>query len=167
MNITNTYCKLKNLTLNQIETLQGLMPTSNLFDLDSTDNIIGFRCDGMAGTFTYDSGDSLISYKEMMQLLKPKWTIYNNTLPWSDLSDKQKGKMLLAAHGGMMIRIGDSGSLRNPGFNNNYAIYKAIKSEPVKPEPTMAELFKGDWYDCLANGGNKYEQMIAKGWVKK
>jgi hypothetical protein len=69
MNITNTYCKLKNLTLNQIETLQGLMPTSNLFDLDSTDNIIGFRCDGMAGTFTYESGDSLISYTEMMQLL--------------------------------------------------------------------------------------------------
>jgi hypothetical protein len=96
---------------------------------------------------------------------KSKWTIYNNTLPWSQLSDKQKGKLLLAAHAGFKIVI-DGYISPKPKFKFNDSIYKVVELESVKPEPTMESLFKSDWYDCLANGGNKYEKMIAKGWNK-
>tara|TARA_R110000782_G_scaffold174678_1_gene265872 strand:+ start:213 stop:653 length:441 start_codon:yes stop_codon:yes gene_type:complete len=94
----------------------------------------------------------------------PKWTIYNNTLPWLSLSNKQKGKILLAHNEGLQIKKVNM-KYDTRLFKNRDAVYQVINT--VKPEPTMAELFKGDWYDCLANGGNKYEQMIAKGWVKK
>ncbi len=64
--------------------------------------------------------------------IKPKWTIYNNDKAWQDLSDKQKGKMLLAGHNGITI------SMRNliffkPAFDDASAIYKAIKPATVKP----------------------------------
>jgi hypothetical protein len=69
MNITNKYCLIIKLTTEQLNNLIDLMPTSDLLDFFSTDTVIGFRCDGRAGTFGYDSGDTLISYTEMMQLL--------------------------------------------------------------------------------------------------
>jgi hypothetical protein len=78
---------------------------------------------------------------ENIELVKPKWTIYNNTLPWKELSDKQKGKMLLAN-------------------------YNKIKFKSPS-EPTMSELFKTDWYECLSSGpGEQHEKMILKGWGK-
>ena len=69
MNIKNKYCLIIDLTKYQLDKLTDLMPESGLFDNFGTDTIIGFRCDGIAGTFGYDSGDTLISYTEMMQLL--------------------------------------------------------------------------------------------------
>ena len=69
MNITNKYCLLSELTQAEIDKLVESMPNSPFFDLDSTDNIIGFRCDGIAGTFTRESSDVLITYKEMLVLL--------------------------------------------------------------------------------------------------
>lgn len=91
-----------------------------------------------------------------MKLLNPKWTIYNNELKWSELSDKQKGKMLLAAHGGVLF-----GGTAKPTFNNTGHPYQA-----VKPKPTMAELFLADWLSTSGDSGYS-EQMITKGWVKK
>jgi hypothetical protein len=93
-----------------------------------------------------------------------KWTIYNNTLPWSDLSDKQKGKLLLANHSGIRIEGVGFLSIAIPvKFECNIIVYFA-----VKPEPTMAELFKDDWFECLISGrGEQHEKMIAKGWVNK
>jgi hypothetical protein len=69
MNIKNKYCLIIDLTKYQLDKLTDLMPESGLFDNFGTDTVIGFRCDGRAGTFGYDSGDTLISYTEMMQLL--------------------------------------------------------------------------------------------------
>ena len=89
-----------------------------------------------------------------------KWTIYNNTLTWEQLSAKKKGKFLLAAHSG--VNIGGRGFryLVNPvQFVDPTRAYFAIKPAPVNPEPTMARLFEHDWYDCLCA-----YQMIAKGW---
>jgi hypothetical protein len=66
------------------------------------------------------------------ELVNPKWSIYNNTLPWSQLSDKQKGKLLLAGHNGITISM-KNGIFFKPAFDDGSAIYKAIKPEPVTP----------------------------------
>jgi hypothetical protein len=104
-----------------------------------------------------------------------KWTIYNNTLPWSDLIDKQKGKMLLAKLNGIALCIvvkslqGGDTFINNIGIihSSGQCVYRA-QLKPVKPESTMAELFKADWFECLISGrGEQHEKMIAKGWVKK
>jgi hypothetical protein len=93
-----------------------------------------------------------------------KWTIYNNTLPWSELSDKQKGKMLLANHSGIEIKGVGILSLQKPvKFNVDTFIYFA-----KKPERTMAELFA---LDIMSSSGflttHDINDLIAKGWVKK
>jgi hypothetical protein len=94
--------------------------------------------------------------------IKPKWTIYNNTLPWSQLSDKQKSKLLLAAHQKMLFIVA---VLQVTGVALNNAVYKV--EEPVKPEPTMAMIFSNDWKSCqLGITAKMSEQMITKGWTK-
>ena len=92
-----------------------------------------------------------------------KWSIYNNTLPWSELSDKQKGRMLLGDHKGIKFTI-DNVAFTRVGFIGDNSVYKAQYIEPVKPEPTMEELFHSDFYDLKA--GSVAIQMIAKGWTK-
>jgi hypothetical protein len=101
------------------------------------------------------------------ELVKPKWTIYNNDKAWQDLSDKQKGKLLLAAHAKIIFTCNELDVYGDVQFNNEGAIYKAIKPEPVKPKPTMAELFMADVSECNT-GLLKHipEPMIAKGWTK-
>jgi hypothetical protein len=101
----------------------------------------------------------------MIEIAKPKWTIYNNTLPWSQLSDKQKGKLLLGRHQGLDFTI-DGLGFKSVSFDCVFYVYKAIKPELVKPEPTMAELFLIDWQECLCVGGKQEQKMIAKGWTK-
>jgi hypothetical protein len=97
---------------------------------------------------------------ENIELVKQDWTIYNNTLPWAELSDEQKGKMLLADHNGKSF-----GGTHKTVFNNPCHPYQA------KPEPTMAELFLADWGDIAGVEMDGYfnfaGKIIAKGWVKK
>jgi hypothetical protein len=102
-----------------------------------------------------------------VELVNPKWTIYNNTLPWKELSDEQKGKMLLAAHGKVLFKIGKSGViLDSVGFSTSHTVYQAV--ETVKPEPTMAELFDADADSFDFRRSKDFpEYMIDKGWVKK
>jgi hypothetical protein len=95
-----------------------------------------------------------------------KWSIYNNTLPWSQLSDKQKGKLLLAAHAKIRFTCNKLDVFGDVAFNNKGGIYNAQYIELVKPEPTMEELFLIDWKDCLCVGGKQEQKMIAKGWTK-
>ncbi|MFQ3208774.1 MAG: hypothetical protein ACI9HU_000253 [Colwellia sp.] len=100
-----------------------------------------------------------------IELAKPKWTIYNNTLPWSDLSDKQKGKLLLSAHNNNNSIKLDEVIIYSPSFDDDgLGVYQAV--EPVKPEPTMAKLFAVDYHEC-PEACDLPEFMIAKGWVKK
>jgi hypothetical protein len=103
-------------------------------------------------------------------LSKPKWTIYNNTLPWSDLSDKQKGKLLLAKLNGIALCIvvkslqGGDTFIDNIGIihSRGQCVYRA-QPEPIKPELTMETVFANDWFnEC----GQSPKNMIAKGWVK-
>ena len=105
-------------------------------------------------------------YEKDLKLVKPKWSIYNNTLPWSELSDKQKGKLLLGRHTKLRFTVG-SYDFDNVLFDDASLIYKAIKPEQVKPEPTMAELFTSDWKEFSTGLLSELApQMIAKGWTK-
>jgi hypothetical protein len=93
---------------------------------------------------------------ENIELVKPKWTIYNNTLPWKELSDKQKGKMLLAAHDGKSF------GTHKAVFKNPDHSYQAVKSKP-----TMEELFLADWKECCPFSVETFaDKIIAKGWAK-
>jgi hypothetical protein len=115
--------------------------------------------------YCYESPNSVRFkiFDENWELSKPKWTIYNNTLPWSDLSDKQKGKLLLANHSGIRIEGVGFLSIAIPvKFECNIIAYFA-----VKPELTMEEIFESDWYDCSQITGDCARQMLVKGWVKK
>ncbi len=117
------------------------------------------------------SGYVLADY---LELAKPKWTIYNNTLPWSELSDKQKGKLLLAKLNNFAVCIvvkslrGDDTFINNIEIidNSGECVYRA-QPKPVKPEPTMAELSMADLSECNT-GQLKHipEPMIAKGCTK-
>ena len=104
-------------------------------------------------------------HEKDLKLTKDKWSIYNNTLPWSELSDKQKGKLLLGRHTKLRFTVG-SYDFDNVLFEDASLIYKAIKPEQVTPEPTMAELFLIDWQECLCVGGKQEQKMIARGWNK-
>jgi hypothetical protein len=117
----------------------------------------------ISARMTFDS-NSISCYHnlENIKLAKPKWSIYNNGLPWEKLSDKQKGKLLVADNNGIMFR-GFSTSGR-PKFNLYNEVYTAIKDEPVKP--TMAELFLIDWQDCEFSLQKAIDCMIAIGWNK-
>jgi hypothetical protein len=69
MNITNTMCRLNQLSKKQIDSLIEAMPKDDLFDFGQGEGLIGFSSVGRSGTWVWNSGDSLISYTEMMQLL--------------------------------------------------------------------------------------------------
>jgi hypothetical protein len=117
----------------------------------------GVQLDGFSDGWVYDIH---------IETLKPKWSIYNNTLPWSQLSDKQKGKMLLARNSKIKFTCNKVYVSWDVAFNNEGGIYKAQYIEPVKPEPTMTQLFVKDWNEVCDNtiiGANK---MIARGWTK-
>jgi hypothetical protein len=103
-----------------------------------------------------DLNDGLIT-KDYVKLID-KWTIYNNTLPWSELSDKQKGKMLLAAHSNVLFKIKDGMVLDKVKFMQDTTTYCAIVVEE-----DLVELFKIDWF----NGGQSPDDMINKGWARK
>jgi hypothetical protein len=124
---------------------------------------IGFKAVVLDGNMYLDAlGEVNEIIDDYWELATPKWTIYNNTLPWSDLSDKQKGKMLLANNQGITICI-DGYIKDRPYFMMDNSKYKAIKKEPVKPEPTMETVFANDWFnEC----GQSPKNMVAKGWVK-
>jgi hypothetical protein len=105
--------------------------------------------------------------------LKPKWSIYNNTLPWEDLSDKQKGKLLLANINDVAICMvvkslrGDDTFINNVKIDNSSVCVYRAQPKPVKLEPTMAELFVLDWEEQKSfYKKDVAEHMIAKGWKK-
>jgi hypothetical protein len=109
MDIKNKYCLIIELTTEQLNNLTDLMPTSDFFDYFSTDTIIGFRCDGTAGTFGYDSEDQLISYTEMMQLLGKAMKEFTK-------SDLKTGMFVKQRNGNFKVVLGDAIC----GDNNNY-----------------------------------------------
>ena len=100
-----------------------------------------------------------------------RWTIYNNTLTWEQLSDKKKGKFLLAEHNKEIIKMvatslgGQNVFLHSVKIDSSKPI--VYRAAPAKAKPTMEELFASDWRICSDSGMyNMWAKMIAKGWKK-
>ena len=102
-----------------------------------------------------------------------KWTIYNNTMTWEQLSDKKKGKFLLAEHNKEIIKMvatslgGQDAFINSVKIDSSKPIIYRAAPAPVKTGPTMEELFASDWGICSDSGMyNVWSKMIAKGWKK-
>jgi hypothetical protein len=131
--------------------------------LDRSHAPIGYKATVLEGYQYLCKDGELVHIREhQWKLAELKWSIYNNTLPWSQLSDKQKGKLLVANNNGLIFK--GFTALFRPNFGYNNVVHTVTKPETVKPEPTMVELFKADFYDSKA--GSVAEYMIAKGWSK-
>ena len=123
---------------------------------------------------------------ENIELAPPKWSIYKNDLPWGKLSNKQKGKALLAELDGLPMNIiakspsGGDLFICCEKINSSESVVYRARPEPVKLEPTMAELFIADWRSLSSESDAKQalmirgydeiyilaSQIIAKGWTK-
>ena len=98
--------------------------------------------------------------------IKPKWTIYNNDKAWQDLSDKQKGKLMVAENYGYEIKGFKCTALNKPvRFVCHHIAYFAVEPIPTMPEPTMEDLFNADCSESNTRF-SLAKQMIAKGWNK-
>jgi hypothetical protein len=69
MNITNTMCRLSELSQWEIDSLVDNMPISDYFSFYSEELFIGFWSDGRVGTWPADAAQKIVTYTEMMQLL--------------------------------------------------------------------------------------------------
>jgi hypothetical protein len=68
-NITNTMCRLSDLSQWEIDSLVDAMPDSDFFDFIGEESYIGVRPTGSWGTWEGSNNPKIISYTEMMQLL--------------------------------------------------------------------------------------------------
>jgi len=103
--------------------------------------------------------------------LSSKWTIYNNTITWEQLSDKKKGKLLLAEHDKEIIKMVAASSCGQYPFLHSIKIDSSkpivYRAAPAKAAPTMEELFISDLQDTVSNLLRDFSKhMIAKGWKK-
>jgi hypothetical protein len=69
MNITNTMCRLRDLTQEQIDSLVDNMPIDNLTSFNKAEKFIGFNTNSYWGTFCGGFLPTIVTYTEMMQLL--------------------------------------------------------------------------------------------------
>jgi hypothetical protein len=99
MNITNTMCRLADLTQEQIDSLVDAMPNSYFFNFNSGEEFIGFWSDGRAGTWVGDTAQTIIPYKEMMQLL-------GKTMEFTK-SDLKTGMFVKYRNGGIRLVLAD------------------------------------------------------------
>jgi hypothetical protein len=68
MNITNTMCRLEDLTQEQIDSLVEIMPRGPYFDFDDEEKLIGFT-ESDAGTWESQDEFEIVTYAEMMRLI--------------------------------------------------------------------------------------------------
>jgi hypothetical protein len=142
---------------NEIEIVKKTLGYNGVLKIGDTAVIKEFQ--GKSVRFVKLKGDEFNDYSwhdvENIKLVN-EWSIYNNTIPWSKLSDKQKGEILLAAHN--KVNFSGFGINVIPKFVLKYQVYQA-----VRPEPTMETVFANDWFnEC----GQSPKNMIDKGWVK-
>jgi hypothetical protein len=104
------------------------------------------------------------------QPTEAKWTIYNNTKQWQNLSDEQKGALLLHIHkssdGKCCIKYHSIDydvwrEALHPKCIDNRA-YRAIK-----PQPEMWEVMRDDWLGHCNTEDSSFKAMVKIGWTKK
>jgi hypothetical protein len=153
MNIKNKYCLIIELTTYQLNKLTDLMPESNLFDNYSSDTIIGFRCDGMAGTFGYSSGDPLISYTEMMQLL-------GKTVKEFTKSDLKTGMFVKHKDGTYRIVLDSILSTYSGYLNMSMYMQDLSYGDGRQEKFDIIAAYKTEAHGTLANFMNGYELTL-------
>jgi hypothetical protein len=104
-------------------------------------------------------------------LTLPNWDIYNNSIPWGDLDDYQKGAFLSAITTDNKKVFTSMGMPLDKRLNHeDHYVYRArrFSNSESKSELTMVEKFEADWNICLVTLGceSMWDKMIAKGWVK-
>jgi hypothetical protein len=105
MNITNTVCRLSNLTQKQIDNLVDAMPNEG-FTSFTGEKYIGVNVNGTWGTFYIQSNSKIITYAEMMQLL-------GKTMQFTK-SDLKTGMFVKYRNGEYRVVL--SGSLIGSGY---------------------------------------------------
>ena len=78
-------------------------------------------------SYCLDGVDSAWLKLGMIKLANPKWSIYTNDIEWCKLSNKQKGKLLLASHEGLEFRVNGNSPINYPFFSDRFAVYLAVK----------------------------------------
>jgi hypothetical protein len=71
-NITNTMCRLSDLSTTQVSLLRKLLPGSMCFDFHHFEPFIGFSTTGTAGTWKGTDSTTVVTYATMMELLQGK-----------------------------------------------------------------------------------------------
>jgi hypothetical protein len=79
--------------------------------------------------FTLDNFESGSVKAEGVKVVKAKWSIYNNSIPWGNLSKKRQGKLRKAAVEGSKFCM--HGSLIGfiPKFTSMFAVYIVVKAK--------------------------------------
>jgi hypothetical protein len=99
MDITNTMCRLADLTRDQANNLVATIPDSDNFDFGNYECFIGFTVYGTAGTWRNANDPKIISYTEMMQLL-------GKTMEFTK-SDLKTGMFVKYRNGGIRLVLAD------------------------------------------------------------
>jgi hypothetical protein len=100
MNITNTMCRLSDLTQEQIDSLVDAIPKSGLCDFSTGSPLIGATRCGNWGTWAGFEGPKIVTYTEMMQLL-------GKTMEFTK-SDLKTGMFVKYRDGGIRLVLGDT-----------------------------------------------------------
>lgn len=93
-----------------------------------------------------------------------EWTIYNNDLPFGELTDEQKGKLMVASLSCAICTSvnGDLKSVEKPSWHKDVT-YRAKQPEPSMVDKFIADVPAGlDWREVELAALH----MINEGWVK-
>jgi hypothetical protein len=148
--ITNTVCRLRDLTQEQIATLTISMPSSEYWDWLLSETMIGFDIDGDSGTWYFDPKFKIVTYTEMMGLL-------GATMKFTK-SDLKTGMFVKYRNGDIRLVLGDTltgdlwASLR--AFNIDLSNHKdkdrdIMSVYVVTTKSTLSDYLAGNGLKCI------------------
>jgi hypothetical protein len=108
MNIKNTMCRLSDLTQEQVNNLVAAISESDYCQWELDDCLIGFYCYGDTRTWEGPENPTIVTYTEMMQLLK-------KTMKEFTKSDLKTG-MFVKQREGMYMLVLEDRAVGNTGF---------------------------------------------------
>jgi hypothetical protein len=142
MNITNTMCRISDLTPVQKHNLIAAIPKSEYFQWSFNEGLIGFDDDGDSGTWAGRDNTKIVTYTEMMQLL-------GKTMKEFTKSDLKTG--MFVKH-----RAGDYKIVTEQGVSNVscHVHYDAFSEDLLRlggsPESDIMSVYKTSKSRCLA-----------------
>ncbi|MFT6988173.1 MAG: hypothetical protein ACJASL_000133 [Paraglaciecola sp.] len=103
MNITNTMCRLSDLTQEQINSLRDAMPKTCHFTRRKSCSKLGFTWESRAGFWNGDDYTQIVTYTEMMQLLGKTMEFTKSDLKAGVHFTKQRSGFYGLVMGGSLI----------------------------------------------------------------